>query len=112
MDRGAWRATVRGAGRKRVRHDLATEQQQQMERINASRIAPLGIAFLAARSGPLTPTAPQHPGPEQALLGHRRPGYLALGLSEDDFLGPLGPCQLVLRHPSCSQSSCNSPPLP
>ena len=59
-----------GGDRKRVRHDLATEQQQQVERISASRVAPLGTAFLAARSGPLTPTAPQHPGPEQALLGH------------------------------------------
>ena len=58
-------------GHKRVRHDLATEQQQQMETISASRMAPLGTAFLAARSGALAPTAPQHSGPEQeALTGH------------------------------------------
>ena len=29
MDRGAWRATVQSVGSQRVRHNLATQQQQK-----------------------------------------------------------------------------------
>ena len=38
MDRGAWWATYSSWGRKRVRHDLVTKQQQQKQSITPASV--------------------------------------------------------------------------